>query len=205
MTTSNNSGPRSSDTAGSVGPGPALQTPAAMFRIGELVALRSDPDTVLPIVDVFEVGAETRYRVFRHGRRELLTAGGGKSGGTKVGWKTRGRKPASPASRRRAGRAPRGSVPRFVERVLVAHPGSTAREIAGHCGATGTERSIPPDSIRVELRKGRASGRYALDGKRWSLAVEAAPGAVHESSPPDPARAANAAGDGDAAEPGSSE
>ena len=136
--------------------------------------------------------------------RQLLSAGGGKSGGTKVGWKTRGRKPASPASRRRAGRAPRGSVPRFVERVLLAHPDSTAREIAGHA-ATGTERSIPLDSIRVELRKGRAGGRYALEGKRWSLAVEAAPGAVHESSPPDPAAAANAAGDGDAAESGSSE
>ena len=92
MTTSNNSGPRSSDTAGSVGPGPALQTPAAMFRIGELVALRSDPDTVLPIVDVFEVGAETRYRVFRHGRRELLTAGGGEVGRHESGVEDAGEK-----------------------------------------------------------------------------------------------------------------
>ena len=133
--------------------------------------------------------------------RELLMAGGGKSVGAKAPGKTRGRKPASPASPRRARRAPRGSVPRFVERVLLAHPGSTAREIAGHA-ATGTERSIPLDSIRVELRKGRASGRYALEGKRWSLAVEVAPGAVQESSPPDPAPAA---GDGDAADPGSSE
>ena len=132
--------------------------------------------------------------------RELLTAGGGKSAGTKAP----GRKPASPASRRPAGRAPRGSVPRFVERVLLAHPGLTAREIAGPA-ATGTERSIPLDSIRVELRKGRASGRYVLEGKRWSLAVEAAPGAAQESSPPDPAAAANAAGDGDAAEPASSD
>ena len=133
--------------------------------------------------------------------RELLTAGGGKSAGTKAPGNKRGRKPASPASPRRAGRAPRGSVPRFVERVLLANPGSTAREIAGQA-ATGTERSIPLDSIRVELRKGRASGRYALEGKRWSLAVEAAPGAVQEPSSPDPAPAANAAGDGDATEPG---
>lgn len=204
MTTPNDSGPRSSDGAAPGGGGETPRAPAATFAIGELVALRSDPDTVLPIVGVMEGAAETRYRVFRDGRRELLTAGGGKSGGTKVGGKTRGSKPASPASRRRVGRAPRGSVPRLVERELVAHPGSTAREIAGHA-TTRTERSIPLDSIRVELRKGRASGRYALEGKRWSLAVGAASGAVQESSPPDPAAAANSAGDGDAAEPGSRE
>ncbi len=98
--------------------------------------------------------------------REFLTAGGGKSAGAKAPGKTRGRNPASPASASRAGRPPRGSVPRFVERVLLAHPGWTAREIAGQA-ASGTERSIPPlDSIRVELRKGRASGRYALEGIR---------------------------------------
>ena len=133
--------------------------------------------------------------------RELLTAGGGKSAGTKVGGKTRGRKPASPASARRAGRAPRGSVPRFVERVLLAHPGSTAREIAGQA-ATGTERSIPLDSIRVELRKGRAGGRYALEGKRWSLAGGATPPPGEESAPSDPPAATVEAADGDAADSG---
>lgn len=120
--------------------------------------------------------------------RELLTAGGGK--------------PASPARRSRGRRAPKGSVPRFVERVLLAHPGSTAREIAGHA-ATDAERLIRLSSIRVELGKGRASGRYASDGRRWSFAGEAPPPAAEEAAPPDPAPATNRAADGDAADPGS--
>ena len=69
MTTPNNSGPRSSNTVDHAGGGAAPRAPTAIFRIGELVALRSDPDTVLPIVDVDEGGAETRYRVFRDGRQ----------------------------------------------------------------------------------------------------------------------------------------
>ena len=69
MTTPNNSGPRSSDTVDPAGREAAPRAQAAMFRIGELVALRSDPDTVLPIVGVVEGGAETRYRVFRDGRQ----------------------------------------------------------------------------------------------------------------------------------------
>ena len=71
MTTPNNSGPRSSDTVDHAGGGAVPRAPAAMFRVGELVALRSDPDTVLPIVGVVEGGAETRYRVFRDGRQTL--------------------------------------------------------------------------------------------------------------------------------------
>ena len=69
MTTPNNSGPRSSDTVDPAGRGAAPRAPAAIFTIGDLVALRSDPDTVLPIVGVVEGGAETRYRVFRDGRQ----------------------------------------------------------------------------------------------------------------------------------------
>lgn len=134
--------------------------------------------------------------------REVLTAGGGKSVGTKAPGRTPGRKPASPARRSRGRRAPKGSVPRFVERVLLAHPGSTAREIAGHA-ATDAERLIRLSSIRVELGKGRASGRYASDGRHWSFAGEAPPPAAEEAAPPDPAPATNQAADGDAADPGS--
>ena len=68
MTTPNNSGPRSSDGAAPAGGGETPRAPAATFGIGELVALRSGPDTVLLIVGVVEGGAETRYRVFRDGR-----------------------------------------------------------------------------------------------------------------------------------------
>ncbi len=133
--------------------------------------------------------------------RELLTAGGGKPADANAPARTRGRKPASPARRSRGRRAPKGSVPRFVERVLLAHPGSTAREIAGHA-ATDAERLIRLSSIRVELGKGRAGGRYASDGRRWSFVGEAPPPAAEESAPPDPAPATNRASDGDAADPG---
>ena len=69
MTTPNNSGPPSSDSVDPIVRGASPRTPAAMFKIGELVALRSDPDTVLPIVGAVEGGAETRYRVFHDGRQ----------------------------------------------------------------------------------------------------------------------------------------
>ncbi len=153
--------------------------------------------------------AEIEAEAYARGRadamkelRELLTAGGGKPAGAKAPARTRGRNPASPARRSRGRRAPKGSVPRFVERVLLAHPGSTAQEIAGHA-ATDAERLIRLSSIRVELSKGRASGRYASDSRRWSFVGEAPPPAEEESAPPDPAPATNRASDGDAADPGS--
>ena len=62
---------------------------------------------------------------------DRLTAGSGR--GVRAGKTSEGRagKASSPARR-----APRGSVPRFVERVLNGHPGSTVSEIAGRA-ATG--------------------------------------------------------------------
>ena len=40
-----------------------------MFKVGDLVALRSDPDTVVPIIGVMAGTAETRYQVFQNNRQ----------------------------------------------------------------------------------------------------------------------------------------
>ena len=42
---------------------------ATTFRVGDLVALRSNPGTVVPIIEVLSGGAETRYQVFQDNRR----------------------------------------------------------------------------------------------------------------------------------------
>ena len=62
-----------------------------------------------------------------------------------------------------------GPVPRFVERVLRDHPGSTVQEILERT-ATDMERSIKLPSIRNELQSGRKKGKYESNGRRWSLA-----------------------------------
>ncbi|MCE2524019.1 MAG: DEAD/DEAH box helicase family protein [Rhodobacteraceae bacterium] len=59
-------------TAPSDGPTiPAVPTHTAttMFEVGDLVALRSDPDTVVPIIGVTASTAETRYQVFQDNRQ----------------------------------------------------------------------------------------------------------------------------------------
>ena len=66
-------------------------------------------------------------------------------------------------------RAPKGTVPALVERVLRAQPGSTAREILSRA-ASDAERSVPLTSIRTHLNVGRTRGRYAATDGRWSLA-----------------------------------
>jgi superfamily II DNA or RNA helicase len=56
-----------SPPASVVSPEPGLtvsQTP--LFRVGELVALRSEPAWMLPVVEVIAGGSEARYRVFRN-------------------------------------------------------------------------------------------------------------------------------------------
>ena len=42
-----------------------------MFQVGDLVALRSDPESVVPIIEVMPGGAETRYRVFQDNRTAI--------------------------------------------------------------------------------------------------------------------------------------
>ena len=43
----------------------------AMFKVGELVALRSDPNIRLPIIEVLTGGAERRYRVFQNNAKAV--------------------------------------------------------------------------------------------------------------------------------------
>ena len=50
-------------------PAVATHTATTMFRVGDLVALRSDPDTIVPIIGVTTGSAETRYQVFQHNRQ----------------------------------------------------------------------------------------------------------------------------------------
>ena len=47
----------------------APQAATTMFKVGDLVALRSDPDTVVPIIGVMAGTAETRYQVFQDNRQ----------------------------------------------------------------------------------------------------------------------------------------
>jgi len=42
-----------------------------MFKIGDVVALRSSPNTVLPVIEVIPGGAERRYRVFQNNTRAI--------------------------------------------------------------------------------------------------------------------------------------
>ena len=51
------------------GDGGISSGPAPAFQRGALVALRSDPDIVLSVIEVMPGGAETRYRVFQDGRK----------------------------------------------------------------------------------------------------------------------------------------
>ena len=122
---------------------------------------------------VAEIEAEAYARGRADARKVLLDALGAAQGGAAPARTRRARGPAKAApnrSSRGSGRAPRGSVPRFVGRVLSEHPGATAAEIAGHA-ASDVERPIRQASIRVELIKGRTQGRYVSDNGRWSLAA----------------------------------
>ena len=101
---------------------------------------------------------------------DRLTAGSDRGVRARPASCGRAGKAASPARRSAGRRAPRGSVRRFVERVLKGHPGATAPEIAARA-ATDIERSISPASIRAELSNGGRQGRYVSDNGRWSLAV----------------------------------
>ena len=50
------------------GSAPRLQPLPTTYQVGDLVALRSDPTIVVPIIEVMPGGAETRYKVFQDGR-----------------------------------------------------------------------------------------------------------------------------------------
>ena len=42
-----------------------------MFEVGELVALQSDPDVLMPVIQVISAGAEYRYRVFQNNSKTI--------------------------------------------------------------------------------------------------------------------------------------
>ena len=134
-------------------------------------AAGSSAEKLAELISGIEAEAYARGRAdARKELRDLLTAGSGRGARAAPASGRRGGKAATPARRTGGGkRAPRGSVRRFVERVLGERPGATVPEIAGYA-ATGVERSIKPGSIRVELGNGRKQGRYVSDNRRWSLA-----------------------------------
>ena len=102
---------------------------------------------------------------------------------------TRGRpaKKAEPKTRRASGRkrAPKGSVPRFVEQALRDRPGLTPPEILARA-ATDMERLIKLPSIRTELRNGGKQGKYESNDGRWSLAGSGSASGEADSSAASP-------------------
>lgn len=79
---------------------------------------------------------------------------------------------SAPVRKRRSSgrkRAPKGSVPRFVERALRNHPGQTPQEILARTD-DDMERLIKLPSIRNELRNGGKQGKYQQSDGRWFLA-----------------------------------
>lgn len=130
---------------------------------------------------IAEVEAEAYARGRADARKELLDLLGAGSGGRAGAGRARAR-PATPKRRARGGkRAPRGSVPRFVERALREGPGRTPAEILARA-SSDMEGLIKLPSIRTELGNGRRQGKYELTGGRWFLAASGAGDA--EASPP---------------------
>ena len=122
---------------------------------------------------IAEIEAEAYARGKADARTELLNLLGA---GTpqRVGRKaSRGESAKSPSPRQRRSsgrkRAPKGSVPRFVEQALRAQPGQTPQEILARAD-DDMERLIKLPSIRTELRNGTKQGKYEQNGGRWSLA-----------------------------------
>ena len=134
---------------------------------------------------IAEIEAEAYARGRADARKELLDvlrAGEAAAPRSKASRGRKGRTAGAPGRRASGGkRAPRGSVPRFVERVLGERPGLTPQEIVAQA-ATDTERLIKLGSIRTELTNGRGQGRYELLDGRWSLAGPGAAGAEETPS-----------------------
>ena len=153
------------------------------------------------LIAEIEAGAYARGRA--DARKELLDVLG--AGERAAPARTRrGRRPKAAAKRRAGGlkRAPRGSVPRFVEQALRDRPGSTVQEILA-LAANDAERPIKPTSIRTELRNGRKQGRYETSDGRWSLAAPASTEGEDGSSdaPPDAEPVRDEAADAPGADP----
>ena len=62
-------GSRAGDTPVSHPEANAPAAPTSLFQIGDLVALRSNPNILMPIIEVVQGGAECRYRVFQDNKK----------------------------------------------------------------------------------------------------------------------------------------
>lgn len=141
-------------------------------------ASRTGSDKLSALIAEIEVEAYARGRA--DARKQLLDLLGAGEAEASRGRKARTAR--APRRRPRGGkRAPRGSVPRFVERILRERPGLTPPEILARA-ATDTERLIKLGSIRTELTNGRGQGRYELLDGRWSLAAPDPGGAEAEGT-----------------------
>lgn len=123
---------------------------------------------------IAEIEADAYARGKADAKSELLNllgAGTQKRGRPKAARGTSA-KSASAGKRRSSGRkrAPKGSVPRFVERVLRDHPGQTPQEILARAD-DDMERLIKLPSIRTELRNGGKQGKYEQNDGRWFVAA----------------------------------
>ena len=150
---------------------------------------------------ITEIEAEAYARGQADARKELLDLLGADAGRRAAAKPSRERraKPASSPKRRASGRkrAPKGSVPRFVEQALRDNPGQTPPEILARA-ADDMERLIKLPSIRTELRNGGKQGKYELKDGRWFLAgtdagaTETDPAPASETLPSaDPQQAAS--------------
>ena len=159
---------------------------------------------------ISKIEAEAYVRGQSDARKALLDILGAGGKRAAPGGARRGRRPGAAAPKPRAGgskRAPRGSVPRFVEQALRDHPGSTVQEILG-LAATDAERLIRLSSIRVELGNGRKQGRYESRGRRWSLAASSSTAAGEDGSsgaPPEVEPERDDAAGASASDPGTRE
>ena len=153
---------------------------------------------------IAEIEAEAYARGQADARKEILNllgTGGEQAARTRA---TRGRraKTAAAPKRRASGRkrAPKGSVPRFVEQALREQPGLTPPEILARA-STDMERLIKLPSIRTELRNGRGQGKYELNDGRWTLAGASTGGAASGETASSGASTGSGAGQGEGSAP----
>lgn len=149
---------------------------------------------------VAEIEAEAHARGRADTRKELLDLLGAGGVGTPRAKASggRGAKTAAAPRRRPRGRkrAPKGSVPRFVEWALREQPGLTPPEVLARA-ASDEERLIKLGSIRAELTNGRRQGWYELCGGRWSLAATGTGTARAEETPSSEAAPGSEPGEGE--------
>ena len=161
-------------------------------------ASRTNADKLSALIA--DIEAEAYARGQADAKKEILDLLG--TGGERIARAKapRGRRAkAAAAPKRRASgrkRAPKGSVPRFVEQALRDQPGLTPPEILARA-ATDMERLIKLPSIRTELRNGRRQGKYELNSGRWSLAAPSPGAAASGETTSSDASPASEAGQGE--------